>query len=72
MSETLPKPAFSRAVLSSNSVKFRTDSVRIGAGIHSHESSNPKVEIIRDGDTIIAIEVICSCGERIRLLCDYD
>ena len=31
----------------------------------------PKVELIRSGDTIQAIDVTCTCGQRIRLRCVY-
>jgi hypothetical protein len=33
--------------------------------------AEPKVELIRSGDKILAIDVTCSCGQRIRLRCDY-
>lgn len=32
----------------------------------------PKVEFIREGDIITAIDVTCSCGESIRLWCSYE
>jgi hypothetical protein len=35
-------------------------------------AKTPQVEAIRDGNTIVAIDVICSCGERTRIVCDYD
>jgi hypothetical protein len=31
----------------------------------------PQVELIREGDVIRAIEIVCGCGQRIRLLCNY-
>lgn len=31
----------------------------------------PRVELIRSGDKIRAIDITCSCGQRIRLRCDY-
>ena len=31
----------------------------------------PRVSVIKDGDTVRAIEVVCSCGEVIRLECQY-
>jgi hypothetical protein len=30
------------------------------------------VRLEREGDIVRAIEVTCSCGERIRLLCEYE
>jgi len=31
----------------------------------------PHVHLVRDGNTIKAIEVACTCGQRIRLKCVY-
>jgi hypothetical protein len=31
----------------------------------------PQIELIREGDVIRAIEVTCTCGEKIRLHCEY-
>lgn len=42
--------------------------VRIPAGGASDE---PRIELIREGDLIRAIEVTCSCGKRIRIVCEY-
>jgi hypothetical protein len=42
--------------------------VRIPAGGVSDE---PRIELIREGDLIRAIDVTCSCGKRIRLVCEY-
>jgi hypothetical protein len=35
------------------------------------KGGEPRIEIIRSGDVIQAIEVICGCGEQIRLQCHY-
>jgi hypothetical protein len=32
----------------------------------------PQVELVREGDVIQAIDVTCTCGEKIRLRCVYD
>jgi hypothetical protein len=43
-------------------------------GPHEHEeeaAAEPRVELIRDGDVIQAIDVTCTCGKRIRLRCIY-
>ncbi|MFT6618605.1 MAG: hypothetical protein ACJASX_001499, partial [Limisphaerales bacterium] len=32
---------------------------------------DPKVTLHRDGETIIAIEIDCPCGQRVVLNCDY-
>jgi hypothetical protein len=31
----------------------------------------PKITLIKDGDTVRCIEVECTCGEIIRLDCEY-
>jgi hypothetical protein len=31
----------------------------------------PQVHLIRDGNTIQAVEIACTCGQRIRLTCVY-
>jgi len=37
----------------------------------THDSPRPKITMIRDGDTVRAIRVECSCGEVIQLDCQY-
>jgi hypothetical protein len=32
----------------------------------------PKLELVRDGDWVQAIDVTCSCGEKIRIVCEYE
>ncbi len=32
----------------------------------------PHIEVVRDGDVIRAIDVTCTCGEKVRLRCAYD
>ena len=32
----------------------------------------PKVELVQDNGVIQAIEITCSCGQNVRLLCQYD
>jgi hypothetical protein len=35
------------------------------------DGSEPTVNLIRDGDAVRAIEVICTCGKRLVLNCVY-
>jgi len=60
-----------RAVVAARRVHFARRPVRVGpAATPGH---GPKrVSLIRDRDVITAVEVICSCGERIVLECDYE
>lgn len=39
----------------------------------AHEAclGEPRITIIKEGDTVRAIEVVCLCGEVIRLDCVY-
>jgi hypothetical protein len=32
----------------------------------------PQIQLIRDGNVIQAIDVTCTCGQKIRLRCQYD
>ncbi len=43
-----------------------------GNAFGAHEQAAPKIELIRDGDVVQAIDVTCSCGETIRLWCSYE
>lgn len=60
------KPTQLPLVIRAEHIRVETDRVPIGV-----PRPGPKVEVIRDGDAIRAIEVTCSCGERIRIECDY-
>jgi hypothetical protein len=39
---------------------------------HAHERQQPVIELIREGDVVTAIDVTCSCGEKLRLWCSYE
>jgi hypothetical protein len=32
----------------------------------------PTIELVRDGDVVQAIDVTCTCGQKIRLRCVYE
>ena len=32
----------------------------------------PRIEVVRDGDVVCAIDVHCACGEQIRIVCNYE
>ncbi|MGH7169586.1 MAG: hypothetical protein ACRELG_04825 [Gemmataceae bacterium] len=41
-------------------------------GIPGQEpATEPRIEIIRSGDVIQAIDILCGCGQHIRLHCHY-
>jgi len=50
----------------------RTNEVACVGSPHSHERQQPVLELIREGEVITAIDVTCSCGEKIRLWCSYE
>ena len=59
------------AVVSANQVRLVNEAVRVGqerAGGHG----KARVEVIREHDIVRAVEVICPCGERIVVRCDYE
>jgi hypothetical protein len=36
-----------------------------------HTVNEPRITLIREGDTVQAIEVECTCGKKIRLNCVF-
>lgn len=66
-----------RTVVPNRSVTLSNDVVRVGSPEILHESATsghgePKLEVIRLGDRIQAIDVVCSCGQRTRIRCVYE
>ena len=71
----------SGTVVRGTSVRVSSDPARVGVpGQHAlavgekgtgEERSEPRIEIIRSGDVIQAIDVVCGCGQHIRLHCHY-
>lgn len=52
-------------------VRVSEEAVRIGGPAKPDAPAEPTVRIVREGDVIQALEVTCSCGERIRIRCEY-
>jgi hypothetical protein len=52
-------------------VRVSRESVPIGGPRPAEPRGEPKVHLVRDGGVIRAIEVICACGELIRIRCEY-
>jgi hypothetical protein len=51
-------------------VRVSSDSARVG--IPGQEPpAEPRIEIIRSGDVIQAIDIFCGCGQHVRLHCLY-
>lgn len=61
----------SRSVVPSHRIQVTGEMARVGAPGQplTHEA---RVDLIREGDEIRAIDVTCPCGQRVRLQCVYD
>ena len=73
MSEPELKAAQARAVVRGTSIRVAEDSSVVGRP-RTRETSKPesKIELIRENGVIRGVEVICGCGERIRLRFDFE
>ncbi len=60
-----------RRILPRAQVNLSSDPVQVGLPIDP-ESASPSLRIIRDQDLVTKIEVACSCGCKMRILCNYD
>ena len=38
---------------------------------HGSEAPHPTVEVIKEGDKVVRLLVVCSCGERVEIECLY-
>jgi hypothetical protein len=54
-----------------NRVRNSEESVSIGVPRAGESRGEPKIQLVREGGVIKAIEVVCACGELIRIRCDY-
>ena len=36
-----------------------------------HVVSHPSVEVVKEGDKVVRLVVVCSCGERVEIECLY-
>ena len=36
-----------------------------------HAVSHPTVEVVKEGDKVVRLVVVCSCGERVEIECLY-
>lgn len=59
------------AVLSGQQVKLSEDTVRIGAPVSHGRHGEPTIQLVREDGIVRAIDITCTCGERIRILCEY-
>jgi hypothetical protein len=59
------------AVVSAARVRVAVESVRIGPPRQADGAPEPKVQVFHENDVIRMIQVVCTCGERICIRCDY-
>ena len=60
------------SIIRADHVHLDPSAARIGVQREGKSRTEPRIELIYDGDVVRALEVICSCGERIRIRCDYE
>jgi len=65
-----PKHLDHQAVVPGHRVRLTKDRMRVGQSNHD-EKDEAEIILIRNGDAIEAIEVICTCGRRTRLNCIF-
>ncbi len=62
--------AHAGTVVRGTCVRVSSDSARVGVP-GQEPPAEPRIEIIRTEDVIQAIDIICGCGQHIRLHCRY-
>jgi hypothetical protein len=50
-------------------VRVSGEAARVG--LPGQEPAEPRIDIVRKGDIIQAIDIVCGCGQHIRLHCLY-
>jgi hypothetical protein len=60
----------SGTVVRGTCVRVSSDTARVGVP-GQEPIAEPRIEIIRNGDVIQAIDILCGCGQHIRLHCLY-
>lgn len=66
-----PPAADPTAVVHAGCVKLSGDSVRVGAP-QAQPKAEPRIELVREDGVVRAIDITCGCGEKIRVVCEYD
>lgn len=59
-------------IVKKGAVRVTEETMKFGQKIMSEHSGEAQVRLIQKGDTVEAIEVICPCGNKIEILCQYD
>jgi hypothetical protein len=58
-------------VVSAARVRVSGEGVRIGPPRPAEGVPEPKVQVFHEDDVIRMIQVVCTCGERICIRCEY-
>jgi hypothetical protein len=61
-----------RGLVPGRKVLVSEESARVGVPRPGAPACAPQIELVRDGDVVQAIDVTCTCGQRIRLRCVYE
>jgi hypothetical protein len=67
--ESADREGTSHSVISAPHVRMSGETARVG--LPEPEGEGPHVHLIREGEVVTAVEVVCRCGERIRLRLTY-
>jgi hypothetical protein len=67
---TFERDAASRAVIPGTQVRITGEAARV-VPPRQPGDCEPRIDLVRDGDQIRAIDIRCACGKRIYLECQY-
>jgi len=60
----------SSSVIKSDKLSFSPEPVLVKK--EKNKKGEVKINLEKEGDIVRAIEIICSCGNKIKLLCEYE
>jgi hypothetical protein len=63
-------PGAGSLVVPAARVRVSGEAVRVGPP-RPADVPEPKIRVFHDHDVVQMIEVVCTCGERIRIRCEY-
>ncbi len=61
-----------RGVVPGRKVVAAGDAGTVLIGHPKATACKPRIELVREGDVIQAIDVTCACGQKVRLHCQYE
>jgi hypothetical protein len=70
-SERMQVEVVGNPVVPGHALRSTAEPVRIGQAVQDADHGEPQICVERDGDVIKVIEVVCTCGKRVRLHCSY-